>query len=322
MSEDIHEQLLDYLRDAHSIEEQALAQLRDAPKIAGGAGLSHAFADHLTETEGHEQLTRSLLEGRDAGPSRFKDAVMAVGGKGFVWFARLQPDTPGKLAAHALSYEALEHGSYEMLARIAERAGEQPVVDAARSIAVEEKRMMERLEGLFDESVNASLEDTERPDLSDKVRSFLADAHALEEQAIKLLERAVDHAGSPELAKGYEDHLAETREHARLVEERLHALGGKPSMLKDAMMKLGGLNWATFFAAQPDTPGKLAVFARAFEYLEIGGYEQLKRVAQRDGDRQTVDLVTGILLEERAAAQRLASSFDEAAAAALQAQAS
>jgi ferritin-like metal-binding protein YciE len=321
MSDDLQEQLLDYLRDAHSIEEQALAQLREAPKIAGGAGLSHAFEDHLKETEGHEQLTRRLLEGRDAGPSRFKDAVMAVGGKGFVWFARLQPDTPGKLAAHALSYEALEHGSYEMLARVAQRAGEQDVVDAARSIALEEKAMMERIEGLLEESATASLPDDPSTDLTDKVRSYLADAHALEAQAIQLLERATDHAGSDELRRGYADHLEETRAHSRLVEERLEALGGKPNMLKDAMMKLGGLNWATFFAAQPDTPGKLAVFARAFEYLEIGGYEQLKHVAQRAGDSQTVELVTRILLQERAAAQRLASSFDEAAAAALQAQA-
>jgi ferritin-like metal-binding protein YciE len=322
MSNEINEQLLGYLRDAHSIEEQALAQLREAPKIAGGGGLSQAFADHLTETEGHEHLTRRLLEGRDAGPSRFKDAVMAVGGKGFVWFARLQPDTPGKLAAHALSYEALEHGSYEMLARVAQQAGEQDVVDAARSIATEEKAMMERLEGLFDESVEKSLADDESKDPTEKLRKYLADAHALEAQATQLLERATERAGSPALARLYEEHLEETREHSRLVEQRLEALGGKPSMLKDAMMKLGGLNWATFFAAQPDTPGKLAVFARAFEYLEIGGYEQLKRVAQHAGDDQAVNLATSILIQERGAAQRLASSFDEAAAAALQAQAS
>jgi ferritin-like metal-binding protein YciE len=318
MSDDVHEQLLGYLHDAHSIEEQALAQLREAPKIAGTGGLAEAFSDHLTETEGHEQLTRRLLEGRDEGPSRFKDAVMAVGGKGFVWFARLQPDTPGKLAAHALSYEALEHGSYEMLARTAELAGEQDVVDAARGIAAEEQAMMTRLEGLFDESVSASLAEDDK-DLDDKVRKYLADAHALEAQATQLLERATEHAGSPGLERAYAEHLEETREHARLVEERLDALGGEPSMLKDAMMKLGGLNWATFFTAQPDTPGKLAVFARAFEYLEIGGYEQLKRVAQRAGDEETAALAERILVEERAAAERLASSFDEAHAAAMQA---
>ena len=30
---------------------------------------------------------------------------MKVGGKGFLLFARLNPDTPGKLHSHALSYD-------------------------------------------------------------------------------------------------------------------------------------------------------------------------------------------------------------------------
>ena len=45
-------------------------------------------------------------------------------------------------------------------------------------------------------------------------------------------------------------------------------------------MRLGAVNWATFFKAHPDTPGKVAAFAYAFEHLEIGGYEQLLRVAR------------------------------------------
>ena len=35
MTENLHEQLHKYLTDIHSIEVQALAQLRTAPKIAG-----------------------------------------------------------------------------------------------------------------------------------------------------------------------------------------------------------------------------------------------------------------------------------------------
>jgi hypothetical protein len=34
-SNEIHEQLVKYLTDAHSIEEQALQQLRKAPDVAG-----------------------------------------------------------------------------------------------------------------------------------------------------------------------------------------------------------------------------------------------------------------------------------------------
>src|SRR5205085_12058105 len=143
---ELDEQLTKYLTDAHSIEVQALAQLRTAPDIAGTPELADAFRAHLAETEGHEQTTRALLEARDAQPSKLKDTVMGIGGKGFLLFAKLQPDTPGKLLAHALSYEGLEVASYELLGRVAERADEQSVVAAAESIRDEERAMQERLQ--------------------------------------------------------------------------------------------------------------------------------------------------------------------------------
>src|SRR3954447_18902682 len=138
----IDEQLAKYLTDAHSIEVQALAQLRTAPDLAGAPELVEAFRSHLVETEEHERLTRELLESRGAKTSKVKDAVMAVGGKGFLLFARLQPDTPGKLHAHALSYEALELASYDLLGRVAARAGESHVVETAEAIRDQERQMM------------------------------------------------------------------------------------------------------------------------------------------------------------------------------------
>ena len=64
MADSPQEQLTGYLSDAHSIEEQALAQLRTAPKIAGTPKLAAAFEEHLAETEGHEQTVKALLEAR------------------------------------------------------------------------------------------------------------------------------------------------------------------------------------------------------------------------------------------------------------------
>src|SRR5918912_212398 len=320
MPEDIQEQLTKYLTDAHSIEEQALAQLRTAPELAVDPENANAFREHLRETEGHERLVRELLETRDAKPSRVKDTVMALGGKGFLLFARLQPDTPGKLHAHALSYEALELSSYELLRLVAERAGEADVAETATRIAGEERQMIERLEDGFDRAVEASLREVGRDDLKEQLRKYLADAHAIEEQAIALLERGPKLAGSPTLADIYADHLDETRDHAEAIHERLHALGGDPSTVKDAALRLGALNWGAFFQGHPDTPGKLAAFAHAFEYLEIGGYEQLKLVAARAGDGETVQTVERILAQEREAAQRIAGALDEAVTAALQSQ--
>jgi ferritin-like metal-binding protein YciE len=317
---DINEQLTKYLADAHSIEEQALAQLRSAPDIAGDPQLAEAFRAHEAETEGHEQLVRHLLEARGESTSTVKDAVMKLGGKGFVLFARVQPDTPGKLLAHALSYEALEVASYELLARVAKQAGEQHVADAAERILSDERKMMERLEGCLDGAVDASLQAVGRDDLEEQLRKYLADAHAIEEQAEKFLERAVSLTEDTPLGKLFEAHLEETRGHAEKIEQRLDALGGDPSSLKDALMRMGALNWAEFFHAHPDTPGKLAAFAFAFEHLEIGGYEQLKRVAERAGDEETARTAETILGEEREAAKKVAGSFDQAAEIALKEQ--
>ncbi|HET7046618.1 MAG TPA: DUF892 family protein [Gaiellaceae bacterium] len=320
MADDIHTQLTKYLTDAHSIEEQALAQLRTAPDLAGDPELARAYEEHLTETEGHERITRGLLEARGESPSALKDAVMKVGGKGFLLFAKAQPDTPGKLHAHSLSYEALELASYELLRRVAERAGEDDVAAEARRVAADERTMMERLESSFDRSVDASLREVGRDDLGERLRTYLADAHAIEQQAIGLLERAPRIAGSGPLATTFEEHLVETREHAELVEQRLGQLGGAPSSLKDAAMRLGALNWGAFFQGHPDTPGKLAAFAFAFEYLEVGGYEQLRRVAERAGDAITAETAVRILEQERNAAGQIASRWDEAVEASLEAQ--
>jgi ferritin-like metal-binding protein YciE len=307
-----------YLSDAHSIEEQALAQLRSAPDHAGDESLAQALRAHLAETEGHERLVRERLDQLGDTPSRIKDLLMAAGGKGFVLFARSQPDTPGKLAAHAYSYEHLELASYELLRRVADMAGDDVTVVLAARIAGEERAMGERLAVLFDQTTEASLAMIANPP-AEALKSYLSDAHAIEEQSIGLLERAAELAGDPGLASAYEQHLKESRRHQARVEARLGAVGGSSSHVKDIAMHAGAINWATFFQAQPDTPGKVAAFAYAFEHLEIGGYEQLMRVASAAEDEETATMAQEILAEERSAGATIASHWDAAAAASLEA---
>ena len=313
----LDEQLVKYLADAHSIEEQALQQLRGAPDAARDPELAEIFRRHLVETEGHERAISERLDAYGERSSTFKDLLLRVGGAGFLLFARAQPDTPGKLVAHAYSYEHLELASYELLIRVAERAGDTETVEVAQRIRDEERAMGERLAACFDRAVEASLAETAPDDLDAQLDKYLQDAHAIEAQAVKLLESTRDSLDDPELAMLFEQHLQETRNQQRLVDGRLEARGGGSSALKDTAMRAGALSWATFFEGHPDTPGKLVAFAYAFEHLEIAAYEELKRVAQRAGDAETVRTADEILLEERAAAAKLAESFDRAADAAL-----
>jgi ferritin-like metal-binding protein YciE len=314
----VDQQLSIYLTDVHAIELQALEQVKRARKVAGDPELEAAFADHVRETERHRTYVEDRLIARSWAPVPQKDLSGKFSGVGMALFARFQPDTPGKLAAHAYSYERMELAAYELLARLAERAGDSETVLTARMIGQEERAMADRLATLFDRAVEGSLRELESDDVGKQLDRYLADAHAIERQAAKLLQRAPKMAGAEELATAFEEHLEETERHAELVEERLGARGGSPSAFKDAALRLGALNLGTFLKAQTDTPAKLAAFAYAFEHLEVAAYELLKRVAARVGDQETVSMADEILFEERAAAARVHSLFDQALEASLQ----
>lgn len=307
---DRDEQLVKYLADAHSIEEQALVQMRRAPEIAGDERLAQPFERHLVETEDQERRVRERLEELGGEPSKLKDAAGAAGGWGMAAFAASQPDTPGKLAMHAYSYEHMELAAYELLRRLAERAGDEATARMAADIAAEEKEMAERVERCFDAAAEASLAAVERDDLDDLVLSYLRDAHALEGQAIELLESGAERVDDEQLEQAFREHLRQTRRHRELIEGLLEERGAKPSTLKDAALRAGGLNLSAFLGAQPDSTTKLAGFAFAFEHLEVAAYELLQRVAARAGDERVVAVAEEILAEERQAAKRVAESWD------------
>src|ERR687888_526263 len=102
---DIAEQLTKYLTDAHAIEEQALAQLRTAPDIAGDSEFSRIFAEHLAETEEQERIVRA------------------------------------RLAAHAISCENRGAAATELPSRVADTAGAPDTAEAARQIRGQELAM-------------------------------------------------------------------------------------------------------------------------------------------------------------------------------------
>jgi ferritin-like metal-binding protein YciE len=97
------EKLIRQLADVHAIEEQALAQMREAAETAGDERLTAIFAEHLTRTEGHERQVRGRLAVHGVEPLTLKELAAEAGGLGLSFFAAHRPDSPGKLTAHAYS---------------------------------------------------------------------------------------------------------------------------------------------------------------------------------------------------------------------------
>lgn len=318
MPTSVEQQLSIYLTDVHAIELQALVQVKRARKVAGDPEIEAAFSEHVRETERHRLYVEDRLKARSWAPVPQKDLSGKITGVGMALFARFAPDTPGKLVAHAYSYEHMELAAYDLLARLAERAGDGDTVLTARMIEKDERAMAQRLASSFGRAVDASLRELDTDEVGKQLGKYLADAHAIEEQAVKLLEKAPKLAGAEELAHSFEEHLTETRRHSELVERRLGARGESPSAIKDAALRLGALNLGMFLGAQADTPAKLAAFAYAFEHLEVAAYELLSQVAARAGDEETVAMAGEIMVQERAAAARIHGLFDHALDASLE----
>ena len=95
--------------------------------------------------------------------------------------------------------------------------------------------MAERLGGSFDRAVDAALADLSPDSLSEQLNKYLADAHAIEGQAIQLLSKAPQLAGTSELASAYE----EVKEDARGRLGRLYDPADYPS----AVRGLFGVEW-------------------------------------------------------------------------------
>lgn len=147
-------------------------------------------------------------------------------------------------------------------------------------------------------------------DAQDQLVKGLTEAHALEEQAITLLEQGSKVVGDAEIAAIYRAHLMQTKEHERYVAERLEALGLSPSKVKDAAAKAGALGIGVVAAASPKTPMRLAAVAFAFENLEIATYRFLRLLAQRIEDAETIKVIDRILEQEEAAAELVAGTFE------------
>src|SRR5690606_17501615 len=123
---------------------------KTAPELAGDPALAADFRTHLAETEAQAEAVRARLEALGGSPSSVKDAVMKLGGKAFLLFAKVQQETPGRLLAHSYSYEAMEWAGYAVLAQRADAAGDETTSSLAHRIQAEERAMMTRLERAFE----------------------------------------------------------------------------------------------------------------------------------------------------------------------------
>jgi ferritin-like metal-binding protein YciE len=155
--QDVLDQLLESLKDAHAMEKQSLTTLKTAVKVAGDPQLESLYHGHVRETEEHLRLIEERLEERDASRSFVSDLAGRVSALALGTSVVAKPDTPSKLVAVAYGFEHFEIASYELLRRVAERAGDTKTVETVDTILVNERQAAEKLAASYDLALERSL---------------------------------------------------------------------------------------------------------------------------------------------------------------------
>jgi ferritin-like metal-binding protein YciE len=136
-------------------------------------------------------------------------------------------------------------------------------------------------------------------------------AHALEKQAIQLLERQVERITNyPEMRRRIEQHIVETKEQEERLDRILDQLGADRSVLKDWMTQLMGNAAALAHVPMPDEILKDTFANNAFENFEIAAYKSLITMAEVAGHSQFVAPLRQTLEEEQRMAQFISDNVE------------
>lgn len=148
--------------------------------------------------------------------------------------------------------------------------------------------------------------------MRDTYLAWLRDAHAMEEQALTMLQGQVNRLEHyPQLRERIQQHIAETEGQEAELRRLLDGYGESSSMVKDAMGKLTAVGQAMsgMFAADEVVKGTMASYT--FEHMEIASYRILIAAAGQLGDAKAVEVFRRCLSEEEAMADWLADHSSE-----------
>jgi len=157
MADELQAQLVKHIDEAYAMEQNVLRMLDGMIQTTDDPEIKRELQQHKLETQQHADRMEKRLRAHDASPSMVKEAGGIVGAlmKGVLDMAR--PEKAGRNARDGYATEHMEIASYELLVRIAERAGDEETAAAAREIIGEEQAMAKKIEANWDRFAELSL---------------------------------------------------------------------------------------------------------------------------------------------------------------------
>jgi ferritin-like metal-binding protein YciE len=153
----LQQKLIDYIEDAHALEQNVSTMLDSMISTTDDPEIEEMLKHHKEETERQEARLRERLDALGAGTSTRKQAqtVAAALVKGAADVVR--GDKVGKNARDAYTTEHMEIAAYQLLERLAERAGDAETAEVARQNRAEEEAMAQKIDANWDRFLDLTL---------------------------------------------------------------------------------------------------------------------------------------------------------------------
>ena len=153
----LQRKLVDHVQEAHAMEQTVSTMLDSMIATTDDPQITEMLRQHKRQTQEHERRLRERLDAMGTGASTTK----SVGGLGAALLKGVgdvaRTDKPSKNARDGYMTEHMEIAAYELLERLAVRAGDERTAEVARQNRSDEQEMAKKIEANWDRFVDLTL---------------------------------------------------------------------------------------------------------------------------------------------------------------------
>ena len=157
--DELKAQLIKHIDEAHAMEQNVLRMLDGMISTTDDPEILDALEHHKVQTEGHSDRMKARLEAHDATPSGVKQVGGILQAIAKMPLDMVRSEKAGRNARDGFATEHMEIASYELLRRIAEKAGDEETARIAGEIISEEKEMAKTIADNWDRFAELSLQE-------------------------------------------------------------------------------------------------------------------------------------------------------------------